>query len=382
MAAVTEGLGGVTMQHVFNEGRALVIGVANYRNVGRLPPTVLKDARDLADLLRSPEYCGYTVAAVRVLLDDEASCDAIKRELKALAAPCAGSGTIVIFFSGHGGRVSSGPAAGNYLLPHDFDPARPKTSGIDGEELTSLLAAIPAKRLVVFLDACHSGGTGDVKSNEVAPGLKVGLDERTYEKLAAGAGRVIVASSKTDEFSYVLSGMTNSLFTYHLLEALRGASHHRADGLVRVLDVFHHLAEEVPRAHGHQHPILKAHDVENNFPLALLRGGRKQVPGVAGAGADGAGETWRELSTVFGTLYPKGPVDAEIWSRAGGDIALLDLNLNGRAAWHAALRKARQGGGGQEFTIARLISEARSEFPNHSSLETLSRWFGAGPSNP
>ena len=363
------------MHHVFNEGRALIIGVANYENVDRLPPTVLKDAQDFANLLRSPDYCGYAAAAVRVLLDREASCEAIRRELKALTVPSAGSGTVLIFFSGHGGRISSGPATGNYLLPYDFDPARPRATGIDSDELTSVLTTIPATRLVVFLDACHSGGTGNAKSNEVAPGLKVGLDERTYEKLAEGAGRVIVASSKADEYSYVLAGMANSLFTHHLLQALRGAGHHRQDGLVRILDVFHYLAEEVPRAHGHQHPILKAHDVETNFPLALLRGGTKGVLGT-GVVADGTEDIWRELATVLAALYPKGPTDAEIWSRAGGDIALLDLNLHGRAAWHAAVRKARQGGGGSYFRIGRLVSEARSDFPNHSVLGTLSRSFG------
>ncbi len=39
------------------------------------------------------------------------------------------------------------------------------------------------------------------------PEIKSGLDEKTYEQLAQGAGRVIMASSRTGETSLVLSSM-------------------------------------------------------------------------------------------------------------------------------------------------------------------------------
>ena len=46
------------MRKVFSEGRGVVIAIANYSRVSKLPETVLKDARDVADLLRSDDYAG------------------------------------------------------------------------------------------------------------------------------------------------------------------------------------------------------------------------------------------------------------------------------------------------------------------------------------
>jgi hypothetical protein len=62
--------------------------------------------------------------------------------------------------------------------------------------------------------------------------------------------------------------MKNSLFTAYLLEALGGAAASDDEDFVRILDVFHHISENVP-LRAAQHPILKAQDVENNFPIAL-----------------------------------------------------------------------------------------------------------------
>ena len=74
-----------------------------------------------------------------------------------------------------------------------------------------------------------------------------------------------------------MPAMDNSLFTHFLLEALRGNARTRGDGLIRVFDVFDYVSEEVP-ARGRQHPIFKATDLENNFPIALYRGGKQAVP--------------------------------------------------------------------------------------------------------
>jgi len=244
---------------------ALVIGIANYPYVTTLPNTVLDDARDIAKLLGDENYCGYKT--VKLLLDSEADKDSIVRDLKQIAKDSLASDTVIIFFSGHGGRRLEGTDAGHYLIPFDGRPENLRGTAIESEELTALLSAISAKRLVVFLDACHSAGTGELKSISPTIAIKPGLDEKAYAALSEGGGRVLMSSSRPDEFSFVLSGMKNSLFTHYLLEALRGACSIRGDGVTRVFDVFHYVADSVPRRAA-QHPVFKA-KVENNFPLAL-----------------------------------------------------------------------------------------------------------------
>jgi hypothetical protein len=56
----------------FEQGRALIIGVANYEAVEDLPAAVRNDALDTAETLKSSAYCGYPERNVTVLTNDAA----------------------------------------------------------------------------------------------------------------------------------------------------------------------------------------------------------------------------------------------------------------------------------------------------------------------
>jgi len=73
----------------------------------------------------------------------------------------------------------------------------------------------------------------------------------------------------------VLPGAANSLFTQHLLAGLRGGIA-SDDGLIRIFDLFEYLQPRVTGDQPNQHPIFKA-ELEENFPVALYRGGQKGV---------------------------------------------------------------------------------------------------------
>ena len=118
-------------------------------------------------------------------------------------------------------------------------------------ELTEAFSDIRAGRLVVMLDACHSAGAGELKAIDPAVSLKSGLDRGAIDTLARGTGRVILCSSRADEVSLVLRDMKNSLFTYYLIEALKGGAAIHGDGLIRVFDIFEYVSDKVPaRARG------------------------------------------------------------------------------------------------------------------------------------
>jgi Mg-chelatase subunit ChlD len=269
------------MPDLFAQGRAVVIGVANYLRVSKLPANVLDDVYDFGDLLKSPVGCGYPPENVEILADRQASAEGIRAALRRFAENTTRDDTAVVFFSGHGARVEEAASSSAYLLPFDCDPLRLSQTAIGGEELTDLLSAVSANRLVVLLDACHSAGAGELKALVPTPDLRAGLNEKTYRALAQGTGRVIMASSRLTEVSLVLRGMRNSLFTHHLLDGLRGAASTRGDGLIRVFDVFQYVSDKVS-AQAAQHPIFKAQDLENNFPMALHPGGKQSFSATSG----------------------------------------------------------------------------------------------------
>lgn len=350
----------------FNQGRALVVGIANYETVRRLPEAVLNDARDIADTLRSPSYCGYPSSNVTVLIDDQATLLGIRKALADLAADAKADDTVAIFFSGHGTRIGSGSATTSALVPYDCKSTDVASTSLGEAEFSAAIAAFKAQRVVVIVDACHAGGAATLKSDLVDnDGLDEGFDEKSLQQLASGTGRVVFASSRATEKSRVLSGERNSVFTTAMLAGLKGAAATADDGTIRVFDLFNHVSEGVRQAvPGRQHPIFKTSDLEENFPVALALGGIKSL-------APHSAVRERELEQIMSDLFPAGPTDQQIWVRAGGDVANLKLGGTGRSQWFSALRLLSQGGGGGSVTRDSLIDAALEEFPAHRELVAL-----------
>ena len=259
------------MAELFTRGYAVVIGIADYLHVTELPDNVTKDAKDISDLLRPKDYCAYPDKNIKGLYDKSATADNIRRELKWLARVTTPEDTAIVFFSGHGG--SSGKRS--FLIPFDCRPDDLEGTALESSELTSLLSAIRAERLAVLFDACHAAGAAEVKAIQPFASFKAGFDNETYNGLAQGVGRVFMASCRPDELSYVIPPMQNSVFTHFLLQALQGSAP-SADGRhIGVFETFQFVSDNVPTVAKKQHPVFKAHNVENNFALALYKGGKE-----------------------------------------------------------------------------------------------------------
>jgi hypothetical protein len=178
--------------------------------------------------------------------------------------------TVLIYISSHGQNISSGAAAGSYLLPIetqvDSDGLIVPETAISHAEFSQGLRQIKAKRLVVMLDLCHAGGIGEAKALQPDQ-VKSGFADRHLNLLAGGSGRVIMAASRANEQSWILNKDRNSLFTKYLLAGLQGQAL-SVGGVIRVFDLFHYVQPRVTAEKAEQHPIFKA-ELEENFPIAL-----------------------------------------------------------------------------------------------------------------
>ena len=258
---------------------ALIVGIANYQHVNPLPPIVLADAAAVRGVLVDPSLGAYPPGNVSLLLDDAATQQALRQALARLAT-VDDDATVFLYVSSHGGRLETGPRAGEYLLPVDASYSSADLlaqSSISSEELTAALAAIPARRLVVVFDCCHAGGIGQPKA-AAFPAFKAGLSDVLYERLKSGRGRAILASSRGTELSWIMPGAEHSLFTSHLLAGLRGEAN-GAGGVIRIFDLFDYVQPRVTADRPDQHPVFKA-EIEENFPIALYRGGQKATPAI------------------------------------------------------------------------------------------------------
>jgi uncharacterized caspase-like protein len=173
-----------------------------------------------------------------------------------------------------------------YLCPREADPDDLPNTAISGDEFSAALSAIPARRVLVVLDACHAGGSAELKAANGTLKWKSGLPEDYYEALSQGSGRVVIASSKAAQYSRVRPQGDLSLFTYHLREALNGKAAVRGDGLIHVLDVFHYVNEAVQADDPEQTPILKVNDLDLNFPIAVAPAEVSEAPKASKAASE------------------------------------------------------------------------------------------------
>ena len=257
---------------------ALLIGIADYQQVNRLPQQVRNDVQDVHATLIDPHLCAYPPENVTLLLDGQATQAAIRQALTGLAAKTNADSTVLLYISSHGAQIATGDWADEYLLPVDTaitSEAQLAATAIASAEFAAALKAIPARKLLVVLDCCHAAGIGVLKDAASAQ-VKEGLSPAIYQRLASGQGRAVLASADRDEKSYILPGARNSLFTQHLLAGLRGGVASE-DGLIRLFDLFEYVQPKVTTDHPAQHPVFKA-DLRDNFPVALRLAGQPKAP--------------------------------------------------------------------------------------------------------
>lgn len=123
------------------------------------------------------------------------------------------SSRVFFYYSGHG---APDPKSGQaYLVPADGDPMFLQSTAYPLKELYAKLAKLPAKQVVVALDACFSGAGG---RSVLAQGARP-LVTKTADLAPSGKLSVLAAASG-DEITGALDEQGHGMFTYFLLKGL------------------------------------------------------------------------------------------------------------------------------------------------------------------
>jgi uncharacterized caspase-like protein len=81
---------------------------------------------------------------------------------------------------------------------------------------------------------------------------------------------VIITASSANEVSVEKDELGHGVFTYYLMQGLRGSADTDADGLVTVDEAYRYVSEKVPAATGQeQHPVKKG-SVEGQLVMGIV----------------------------------------------------------------------------------------------------------------
>ncbi|MEL6667942.1 MAG: caspase family protein, partial [Bacteroidota bacterium] len=194
----------------------LAIGVADYEDADFRLEYADDDARDFSALMETQEGQLYDDVVVRRLIDADATRDNILDGLDWLEQQSTEQDVAMIFFAGHGVTDNRNRF---FLLPVGAELDRLRSTCISQNDIIDIASNLPSK-VVVFLDACHSGRAMS------APGRRGNTDITSIinELIAAENGAVVFSSSMGSQFSLEDAAWQNGAFTEALLEGLSGAA--------------------------------------------------------------------------------------------------------------------------------------------------------------
>jgi hypothetical protein len=237
----------------------LSIGISDYRHISKLNYAD-DDAKAVADYFRS---IGVPSDRVTLLLDGQATVGAIRRAFGELMGEVKKAASVVIYFSGHGASAPNqasldGDGIDKYLLTCEADPDNLYGTAFPMDEVAAVFKRLASDRVVFIADTCYSGAAGGktVLAKEMAGTRAVPDYERFLSRLAEGEGRIILTASRGSEISQESPKLGHGIFTYVLLEALRGSADQNGDGFITINEVYDHAVREVPK-HANQHPMWK-----------------------------------------------------------------------------------------------------------------------------
>ncbi len=217
---------------------ALIIGIERYRT--SLPKASFADH----DAAVMKEYVtglmGYSEENVALLINDRATKSDLEKDVEGwLPTRVKKDDSVFVYFSGHGAPHVKDREA--YLVPYDGDPVFLDKTGYALKRLYEQLGKLPAKEIVVVLDACFSGA-GD--RSILAPGMRP-VVLSVENPILAGNHIVVLAASAGDQFSSTYFSRKHGLMTYFILKGLRGEADLNHDGVIGLTEVFHYSKPKV-----------------------------------------------------------------------------------------------------------------------------------------
>ena len=243
---------------------AVIVGVASYNHIQSLSYTD-DDAYKVYAFFKSPEGGALPDGQVKVLIDEEATRKNIVDALKETYSNAGEKDVILFFFSGHG---SDGA-----FITHEFDGTLEDENGnykgfLLHSELKSVFDQSPARYKYIIADACHSGSS----ANKGFKSPATSATDNYYQAFdGSKGGLVMMLSSMGDEVSIETGGLRQGIFSYNLIQGLKGKADANSNKIISVTELFDYVETNVKEfTNNKQNPVIDG-DYDVNMPIAVVR---------------------------------------------------------------------------------------------------------------
>lgn len=241
---------------------ALVVGIANYgdKDIPQLQ-YANRDAEVFAEYLQSKAGGSVPAENIQLLVDSAATTGAVYDAIYWLIKTCKKDDLVFIYFSGHGDMETPDMNIhqSGFLICYDSPPTNYVKLSLSVDylnEKANTLSAQTNANVVLITDACHSGNLAGSRNKGA---FLVGEQLRNVK-----SREIRITSCSDNQLSHENEawGGGRGVFSYYLVNGLKGLADKSADGIVTLDEIKNYLDSslykdpELKKEHIVQTPVL------------------------------------------------------------------------------------------------------------------------------
>lgn len=212
---------------------ALLVGINAYTDPSF--PSLRFCVNDVLELERTLRSVGYVVVSLHYRATEPRllpTRDNVEAELMRLCEIVRAPDTLVIHFACHGQLIEDKPV----LVTSELRRETLAERALPLHLVEQKMRGSQARKQVLILDACHVG---------VEVGREIGLPGFNRNVYDLAQGFALLAGSTAQQVAQEWESRQHGVFTYYLLEALRGAADRAGKGFVTVDDIKDHVLDRL-----------------------------------------------------------------------------------------------------------------------------------------
>lgn len=274
------GASGQPARGVRRQRWAVVIGISRYADSSiRGLDYADADAKAFYDFLRSDRAGdgGFAQDHIELLVNADATYERIRTGLRTFLRSATDDDLVVIYFAGHG-VADPDHLEELYLLAYDTRANNLPGTAVPMDDVRQATSRLYARDILVLVDACHSAGVGGQARRRGLESANRINDTFLNQLTRSSGGLAVFTASQVSQLSQEGPqwGGGHGVFTYHVLEALRGAADTNGDSIVTLAEMTDWVHDGVRRAtRNAQTPTISQTLYDANLPLSITAPSRK-----------------------------------------------------------------------------------------------------------
>jgi WD40 repeat protein len=252
----------------------VTIGINEYKNAKYNLNYAMADADGVSQVIQTSTGGLFSEVVQYSIRNTNAIKQNIFKALDEIKGKALEQDLLVVYYAGHGVVADLNGTSEFYLVMHDVTqlygrPELLQEKGISAGEIKTLTQEINAQKQLFMLDACQSGAA--LESAASKRGLE---EERAIAQLARSTGTFWITASGSQQFATEIEKLGHGIFTYTILEGLKGSADGNKDGKLSVRELSVYIEDQVPvlteqYKGSAQYP--SSYSFGNDFPIAVFK---------------------------------------------------------------------------------------------------------------